>query len=193
MCMVITMHRQVSECCIKGCNNKHRSLGFCDVHYSQWRRYGHPLSRELKYVRHGHRQAKSDTKEYRVWHGMKKRCNCETDPNYHRYGARGIKVCDAWDQSFKVFIDDMGPCPNKYSIERIDNNGNYEPSNCKWATAQEQGQNKRDVYLTKDIVIDMRVKHQKGFTVKQIADSYSFPYNTTYMAVTKRSWKWVNG
>lgn len=80
---------------------------------------------------------------YGVWQGMKTRC---TNPNYKQwdgYGGRGITVCEAWMNSFQSFCNDMGDRPKGYSIERIDNDGNYEPSNCKWATAAEQSMNKR--------------------------------------------------
>lgn len=72
------------------------------------------------------------------------RCECETDTNYHNYGARGIKVCDRWRNSFEDFFFDMGERPSlKHSLDRIDVNGNYEPSNCRWVTKEIQMQNRR--------------------------------------------------
>jgi len=80
---------------------------------------------------------------------MLERCYDTKRQNYRNYGGRGISVCERWRQSFRAFLEDMGPKPSKeYSIERIDNNGNYEPSNCKWATDSEQRRNKRNnVYV----------------------------------------------
>lgn len=87
--------------------------------------------------------------EYRAWRNMRQRCMNPKVPNYHRYGGRGITICMEWD-SFERFIEDMGrkPSPDR-SLERRDNNGNYEPSNCYWAVRDEQENNKeRSVRLT---------------------------------------------
>lgn len=84
------------------------------------------------------------TSEYNTWVGMKQRCSNPQNPRYDGYGGRGIKVCSQWMESFDVFLKDMGPKPTpKHSIDRINNEGNYEPSNCRWATNQEQCNNKR--------------------------------------------------
>jgi len=82
--------------------------------------------------------------EFKVWRGMLGRCSGDHNDNY---GARGIKVCERW-QTFAAFVEDMGPRPSPdHSIERVDVNGHYEPSNCKWATSTEQNRNRRNVPL----------------------------------------------
>lgn len=91
-------------------------------------------------------------KIYYTWQAMKRRCYYEKESRYADYGGRGIKVCQAWQDSFEQFMADVGMPPTPmHSIERIDSNGNYEPSNVRWATMTEQANNKRNNHmLTKD-------------------------------------------
>jgi hypothetical protein len=89
---------------------------------------------------HGH----SGTLQHHSWKGMKRRCMNPKNPGYKDYGERGITVCDRWLRSYDNFIADMGLPPSpKHSIDRINNSGNYEPSNCRWATAKQQSNNRR--------------------------------------------------
>lgn len=115
---------------------------------------------------------KSHTKLYRKWQSMKNRCYRKNDPRYKNYGGRGIKICEAWLSDFMSFYN--WAINNGYqenlSIDRINNDGNYEPSNCRWATNEEQHNNTtRNVYI---------VYNNKSQTMKQWSKELNINYST---------------
>lgn len=97
-----------------------------------------------KYFTHGHWKNNKPTTEWLSWMAMKNRCYNKNHKDYKYWGEKGVIVCDRWLESFENFYNDMGDKPtSKHSIDRINPFGNYEPSNCRWATAKEQANNKR--------------------------------------------------
>jgi len=94
--------------------------------------------------KHGDATGGRVTPEYISWRAMLRRCSDPKHERFKHYGGRGIKVCERWRESYVAFLADMGRRPSpKHSIDRIDGDGDYEPSNCRWATRSEQERNKK--------------------------------------------------
>ena len=111
----------------------------------------------------------SKTPEYKTWITIKDRCYYKNNKEYKDYGGRGIRVCDRWLHSPDLFMSDMGPKPSpEHSIDRIDVNGDYTPENCRWATKQEQSNNRRD-----NVWIEFDGKKQ---TLKQWSEELGLNY-----------------
>lgn len=111
------------DCTIHKCHSKYYAKGLCVNHYYMVNR--------------------NKSTEYSAWSDMKQRCNNPNNDNYNHYGGRGIKVCKRWNDSFSNFLEDMGERPEGMTLERKNNDGNYEPSNVKWATWHQQNSNRR--------------------------------------------------
>jgi hypothetical protein len=119
-------------------------------------------------------------KEHRAWEGMQRRCYNPKYEGFHNYGGRGITVCDKWRGSFLAFLNDMGLAPTKdHSLDRINNDGNYEPGNCRWATRAQQTQNKRK---RKDALIEYRGEKK---TLQGWCDEFNIGYKTAHGRLTR--------
>jgi hypothetical protein len=130
------------SCRLTSCNQKIYARGLCGKHYSQL------LDGKLGVTKERERHGMEKLSEYIIWKAMKQRCLNPRNNNYKNYGGRGIKLSERWIDSFMNFYADMGPRPSpRHSIERKNNDGNYEPGNCRWATRAEQAMNKRQVKL----------------------------------------------
>lgn len=129
-------------------------------------------------TKHGEGRHGRTSREYRSWTGMIKRCTNQSDPKFPIYGGRGISVCDKWRHDYSAFLADMGRCKIGMSLDRINVDGNYEPSNCRWATAQQQAENRRVVRVSKEKVVAIRsdqrpnkvIAAEIGVTAGHIAD-----------------------
>jgi hypothetical protein len=124
----------------------------------------------------------TDTRLYRTWDGIKKRCYNTNDKDFCRYGARGISMCDEWRNDFRAFYD--WAINNGYAadltIDRKDNNGHYEPLNCKWSTTKEQNNNRRTNHL---ITYNGETKN-----IKQWADQYGINRVTLSKRINRFGW-----
>jgi hypothetical protein len=135
----------------------------------------------------------SKSKMYYRYHAMLDRCYRQTDKQYPNYGGRGIVVCDRWLDSFQAFVDDMGEPPPRTFIDRIDNNGNYTPENCRWADAKTSATNTRATILVtldgetmsvseacrrlhRDGTVPNSLRKSRGFTHQQAIDFLATPW-----------------
>ena len=171
-------------CSIEGCEKKYHAKGYCQMHHKRWWKYGNPLITQIEM--HG----KSDEPEYQIWANMKDRCYRKTHHGYKNYGGRGIKVCDRWRNSFKTFYKDMGlrPFPEA-QIDRIDNEGNYEPLNCRWTTRKTNSRNSRWIKLSMKIAIQIRKEYIRHIITQQmLAKKYNVSRHAIKCVLNNQTW-----
>lgn len=145
----------------------------CQRAKGRWASRRHGLSRSLA---------------HRSWIAMRYRCRNPKAADWKNYGGRGITVCDRWC-SFELFLADMGPRPSvAHSIDRIDNEGNYEPSNCRWADARQQSRNTRTVKLEPHEPEQIRWLRSLGYRYKEIGAFFGIDFSTVGSIIRGESW-----
>ena len=171
-------------CTIDGCENEIKVRNLCKKHYQKWYKYGDPLHTEKEM--HG----SSYTLEYNIWSSMISRCHNKNHKAYRRYGGRGIMVCERWRNSFIAFFEDMGKKPfPKAQIDRIDNDGNYELENCRWATCAENIRNGSRVKLSMEKAMEIRKLYKsEGTTLQKIAIIFGVKLSSIWDIVHNRKW-----
>ena len=145
--------------------------------------------------RHGH-AAGGGTRTYHAWSSMLQRCSSSTRADWPRYGGRGITVSKRW-RRFENFLADMGECPPNLSLDRINNDGNYEPGNCRWATLEQQVRNRRpnggelhwNAKLTVHDVIAIRELARDGMTYRSLGSMFGVSHSNIGDIVRHQEWR----
>lgn len=145
---------------------------------------------------HGHKRGSAGTSRstptYRSWQAMMGRCYNPSRHNHNHYASRGIKVCDRW-RSFENFLADMGERPDGLTLDRIDNDGDYTPENCRWATPVQQARNSRRAKLTEGIVDEIRQawkswEGRKKECIQALADEHGVSFSLIEKIVHGKKW-----
>lgn len=157
-------------------SGKTKSCGCLNKELSDARKYKHGLNR---------------TKEHVSWCHIKQRCYNTKDKNYHSYGGRGITLFEEWINNPKAFIDYIKSLENygveKLSLDRINNDGNYEPGNLRWATRKEQARNRRNITITIETAREIRLL-SKNISMKEISRLLNIRYSTVISVVNNKIW-----
>lgn len=183
------------SCEVAGCSGEYHGRGYCYKHYERWRLYGDAENGKSDYVQPkgkgapAYKHGLSHHPLYHVWSEMKERCYNKTNKNYHAWGGRNVTVCERWRKNVANFISDMGDRPDGHSIDRINNDGNYEPINCRWADATTQARNRRSTKLTIEKAEEIRSFRQEGLTLAKISEIVGFGEKVIHDVVSNKTWR----
>lgn len=170
-------------CKVENCNKKVVAKGLCSAHYTRLRRHN-----DISYKEEKEKHGQYGTSTYKAWTSMKYRCLTPTCHAYKSYGGRGITVCDRW-MKFENFYKDMGEKPGKdFELDRIDNNGNYEPCNCRWTDRKTNGRNRGVCKLTKAKAEKAKELMDSGMSPSKVADLFGVAYTTMTAVKQGRTW-----
>lgn len=178
-------NNQKRICSVENCERNIVGKGYCSKHYKRFNKYGDPLY--FKREMHG----KHKLPEYSVWKGMKSRCSNSNMPCYPKYGGRGINVCEEWKKSFSVFYKDMGPRPTStHQIDRINNDGNYEPGNCEWVTPLNNNRKRDFSRLDLQKANKIRLLYKAGnISQQQLSNMFGVTKTNIRNIIHNRIWK----
>jgi hypothetical protein len=158
-------------------DGKTKSCGDNKHNIATWSAIGRSNKKELS----------RNTSECWAWRSAKCRCSCPTHKQYSDYGGRGITMCEEWQDNYEAFYEYMGPKPGKeWTLDRIDVNGNYEPGNVRWATHEQQQQNKRANRFTPETVREIR---ESPLSRKELKHKYDVGATTIAKILTRVTWK----
>lgn len=118
---------------------------------------------------------------------MRQRCNNPNNDKFHWYGGRGIKICGRWD-SYANFVTDMGERPAGMTLDRIDNDGHYEPGNCRWATQVEQTRKQAKNILSASLATALRAGREAGMTYEELGKKYGISKTAAHRCATGATW-----
>ena len=130
----------------------------------------------------------SKTPTYRTWISMHTRCTDPANASFIYYGAKGVSVCERWND-LGNFIADMGMRPEGKTIDRLDNNLGYEPGNCRWATVYEQQRNRRHVKCNVELAEIIRAQAKSGIPQRTIARMAGLSQPTTFAIIHNQTWR----
>ena len=171
-------------CSVNWCKNNVLAKGLCNMHYIRKKK---GIDIDIPpIIKNG--QTKHEL--YSVWINMKTRCYNNNSRSFKTYGKRGIKICDQWLHSFETFVNDVGERPSKiHQLDRINNDGNYEPNNVRWVLPVINSHNKKNkinIYKANEI---RKLYNKDKLTLKEIANIFGIHFSTVSRIVRNELWK----